>query len=89
VRNASIINERGEIVAVGYFPDGHHIPVLPAPCENESNAADGNCQNVGSPLLAKISAGERVQAVSEDVAVDSAHNGRSASQGKRLFGSAV
>jgi probable HAF family extracellular repeat protein len=31
LRNATYINDRGEIVAVGYFPDGHHAPVLLIP----------------------------------------------------------
>jgi hypothetical protein len=31
LRNATFINDRGEIVAVAYFPDGHHAPVLLVP----------------------------------------------------------
>jgi|SRR5215831_6324593 len=50
LRNASIINERGEIVAVGVYPDGNHGPVLLIPCERESDQAD-TCRNVGAPPL--------------------------------------
>lgn len=50
LRNASIINERGEIVAVGVYPDGNHGPVLLIPCESETDQAD-TCQNSGMPLL--------------------------------------
>jgi hypothetical protein len=50
LRNASIINERGEIVAVGVYPDGNHGPVLLIPCERKSDQAD-TCQNSGAPLL--------------------------------------
>jgi probable HAF family extracellular repeat protein len=51
LRNASIINERGEIVAVGVYPDGHHGPVLLIPCERKSEQPDA-CENSGKPLLA-------------------------------------
>jgi probable HAF family extracellular repeat protein len=50
LRNASIINERGEIVAVGVYPDGNHGPVLLIPCETKSDQAD-TCQNSGPPPL--------------------------------------
>jgi len=55
LRNASIINERGEIVAVGVYPDGNHGPVLLIPCERKSDQAD-TCQNSGAPLLGLRSA---------------------------------
>jgi probable HAF family extracellular repeat protein len=55
LRNASIINERGEIVAVGVYPDGNHGPVLLIPCERKSDQAD-TCQNSGVPLLGARSA---------------------------------
>ncbi|MBZ5658158.1 MAG: hypothetical protein LAO56_23090 [Acidobacteriia bacterium] len=55
LRNASIINERGEIVAVGVYPDGNHGPVLLIPCERKSDQAD-TCQNSGAPLLGARSA---------------------------------
>jgi probable HAF family extracellular repeat protein len=55
LRNASIINERGEIVAVGVYPDGNHGPVLLIPCERKSDQAD-KCENSGSPLLGARSA---------------------------------
>ena len=54
LRNASIINERGEIVAVGVFPDGSHGPVLLVPCESDpdssASAQADTCQNTGLPL---------------------------------------
>ena len=34
LRNAPYINDRGEIVAIAWFPDGHHSPVLLVPCDN-------------------------------------------------------
>lgn len=43
LRNASIINDRGEIVAVAFFDDGSHAPVLLVPCE------DNACENSGAP----------------------------------------
>jgi probable HAF family extracellular repeat protein len=55
LRNASIINERGEIVAVGVYPDGNHGPVLLIPCQSESDQAD-TCRNSGAPLLGVRSA---------------------------------
>jgi len=55
LRNASIINERGEIVAVGVYPDGNHGPVLLIPCERKSDQAE-TCQNSGVPLLGVRSA---------------------------------
>lgn len=35
LRNASYINDRGEIAAIGWFPDGHHGPVLLVPCQED------------------------------------------------------
>lgn len=55
LRNASTINERGEIVAVGVYPDGNHGPVLLIPCKSESAQAE-TCQNSGAPLLGTGSA---------------------------------
>jgi probable HAF family extracellular repeat protein len=56
LRNASIINERGEIVAVAFYQNGNHGPVLLVPCESESNSViSDSCQNIGSPPLAKAS----------------------------------
>lgn len=43
LRNATMINDRGEIVAIGWFPDGDHAPVLLIPC-NQGENGDG-CQN--------------------------------------------
>ena len=37
LRNATYINDRGEIAAIGWFPDGHHMPVLLVPCR------EGDC----------------------------------------------
>lgn len=42
LRNATFINDRGEIAAVGSYPDGTHGPVLLIPCEKGQD-----CQNVG------------------------------------------
>jgi len=55
LRNASIINDRGEIIAVGVYPDGNHGPVLLIPCERKSDQAD-TCQNSGASLLGTQSA---------------------------------
>ena len=44
LRNASVINEFGEIVAVGVFPDGNHSPVLLVPCHDRES-----CHNDGMP----------------------------------------
>jgi hypothetical protein len=51
LRNATMINDRGEIAAVGWFPDGDHGPVLLIPCDNDPNEdIDGQnssgCQNL-------------------------------------------
>jgi len=51
LKNASIINDRGEIVAVAVFPDGNKAPVLLVPCESDSDQNE-SCQNSGTPLLA-------------------------------------
>lgn len=47
LHNAPFINDRGEIAAIGFFPDGTHAPVLLVPCSG-SNSANGGCENVGS-----------------------------------------
>jgi probable HAF family extracellular repeat protein len=43
--NASTINERGEIVAYAFFPDGTRTTVLLVPCENDGAEA---CENSGT-----------------------------------------
>ena len=35
LRNATYINDRGEIAAIGAFPDGNHAPVLLVPSDDE------------------------------------------------------
>ena len=50
LRNAPIINNRGQIVAVAFFPDGNHAPVLLVPCEGKSDQAE-SCQNSGTASL--------------------------------------
>ena len=56
LRNATMINDRGEIAAVGWFPDGDHGPVLLIPCDNDPNEdIDGQnssgCQNLVTMLI--------------------------------------
>jgi hypothetical protein len=43
LRNAMFINDSGEIAAVGWFPDGHHAPVLLVPCDRDGSS----CKNTG------------------------------------------
>jgi len=90
LRNASIINERGEIVAVAVYQNGNHGPVLLVPCESESNSElSDSCQNVGSPPLATVTA----QATTMPYLKASPwiHNKTAGLQprSKRLFGSAM
>ena len=49
LHNAVFVNDRGEIAAIGFFPDGTHGPVLLVPC-NQSDTATANCQNIGQNL---------------------------------------
>jgi len=49
LRNALFINDRGEIAAVGAFPDGTHGPVLLVPC-NGLETETGGCSNAGQNL---------------------------------------
>lgn len=55
LRNAVFINDRGEIAAIGAFPDGTHGPVLLVPCGN-SETAIATCQNVGQNLHTQLNA---------------------------------
>ena len=81
LRNASIINDRGEIVAVAVFADGNHAPVLLVPCESESDQAE-SCENSGTPLLAQnVLARSAAQ-----TKVSPLVRKRSAMEEKRLFG---
>ena len=47
LRNAMFINDHGEIAAVGWFPDGHHAPVLLIPCDDHDKVGSSRCKNAG------------------------------------------
>jgi len=54
--NASVINELGEIVAVGRFADGRHSPVLLVPCDSGPQTPVASCSNIGAPPSARLMA---------------------------------
>ncbi len=84
LRNASIINERGEIVAVAFFANGNHSPVLLVPCESGPDAASDSCQNTGAPPPAR----PNTQAGASISAKPSPWIHNKSVQGKQFFGSA-
>ena len=54
LHNAVFINNRGEIAAIGVFPDGTHGPVLLVPC-NDSEITN-RCENVDQNLHSQANA---------------------------------
>lgn len=79
LRNASIINERGEIVAAAYYADGNHGPVLLVPCDGD------DCQNSGVPLLSTARTAQKAK-TSTGVHRDLFHKGMGQLRAKQLFG---
>jgi len=44
LRNVATINDRGEMAAVAFFPDGNHRPVLLIPCGAQQQDSE-DCQD--------------------------------------------
>jgi probable HAF family extracellular repeat protein len=58
LRNAVTMNDRGEIAAVGWFPDDTHRPVLLIPCGHDAKG-DADCEDtMDGPLIKPTSKSE-------------------------------
>ena len=60
LRNVATINDRGEMVAVAFFPDGNHRPVLLVPCdENDPESCLDSSSLSAMPSINATVAGRR------------------------------
>ena len=65
LRNVATINDRGEMAAVAFFPDGSHRPVLLIPCGDQAEESE-DCRDAVSLGITPSLQGTSTKALSRN-----------------------